>query len=186
MGYYDGGELPYMTISLATTACATTGSAPFPERPGPTGCSRSPAVRSIARIKTPIYAERSFVRKLERTSPPVSWRWYSYFPGSLRMIDPKYRLSHHDHFAYVDRRAPELPPRQTLKGMLLGDGVDVGDLLLHEDECFLDQAKAGTLPQVSGSTPTSRNRPGTPPLKRRSPAVNIRAGQELVLMIYAR
>jgi phospholipase C len=186
MGYYDGGDLPVYD-HLARNYCVCDHW--FSSVPGATWPNRLFSITGGAidreDAKPPIYAERSFVRKLERTSPLVSWRWYSYFPGSLRMIDPKYRLSHHDHFAYVDRRAPELPPRQTLKGMLLGDAVDVGDLLLHEDECFLDQAKAGTLPQVSWIDPNFQEPTGyTHPSNDDHPPSDIRPGQELVLMIY--
>ncbi len=34
----------------------------------------------------------------------MDWRWYSFDPGTLRAIDPAYRLSNHDRFGYVDAR----------------------------------------------------------------------------------
>ncbi len=186
MGYYDGGELPVYD-HLARNYCVCDHW--FSSVPGATWPNRLFSITGGATsredAKPPIYAERSFVRKLERASPPVSWRWYSYLPGSLRMIDPHYRLSHHDHFAYVNRRAPELPPRQTLKGMLLGGAVNVGDVLLHEDACFLDHAAAGELPQVSWIDPNFQEPTSyTHPSNDDHPPSDIRPGQELVLMIY--
>ena len=184
MGYYDGGELPVYD-HLARNYCVCDHW--FSSVPGATWPNRLFSITAGAESREdrspPIYARRSFVRKLERASPPVSWRWYSYFPGSLRMIDPKYRLSHHDHFAYVDRRAPEFTP--TSKGRLFRDAVDVGDILLHEDACFLDHAAAGELPQVSWIDPNFQEPTGYTHLSNDDhPPSDIRPGQELVLMIY--
>ena len=50
----------------------------------------------------PIYCLPTFVRYLDEAGVP--WRWYSYDPGTLRAVDPEYRLSHHGNFGYVDER----------------------------------------------------------------------------------
>jgi phospholipase C len=74
MGYYDGRELPVYD-HLARNYCVCDHW--FSSVPGATWPNRLFSITAGAESREdrspPIYAKRSFVRELERASPPVSW-----------------------------------------------------------------------------------------------------------------
>ena len=104
MGYYDAGDLPVYD-HLASEYCVVDRW--FSSVPGATWPNRLYAVTGQAAgrrddISPPIYSLPSFMRYLDEHQ--VDWRWYSFDPATLRAVDPAYRLSNHDHFAFVDAR----------------------------------------------------------------------------------
>ncbi len=145
MGYYDATDLPVFD-HLANEFCVCDRW--FSSVPGATWPNRLYSLTGAAAgsrddVEPPLYNRASFVRFLDRAN--VDWRWYSYDPGTLRMIDAAYRLDprHHHRFAYFDKRK------------LSSVELRVGELML-EEASFLDDAGAGKLPAVHGSTRTSR------------------------------
>ena len=96
---------------------------------------------------------------------------YSFDPATLRAIDPMYRLSGHQHFAFVDRRK------------LSAAEVAVGELA--EEGSFLDDVAAGTLPAVSWIDPHFKDLHVLGPNSNDDhPPSDVLAGQDLILTIY--
>ena len=118
----------------------------------------------------PLYHQSSFVRHLD--AHDVSWRWYSFDPGTLRLADLHYRLGHHHRFGYVSKTG--LPWRTVL------------DITCNPRlPSFLEDAADGTLPSVAWIDPAFTNfNPLGFPVNDDHPPADIRDGQELVLAVY--
>jgi phospholipase C len=172
MGYYDGGQLPVYD-HLASEYCVVDRW--FSSVPGATWPNRLYATTGQADgtredRSPPIYALPSFVRHLDEHG--VDWRWYSFDPATLRMVDPAYRLERHDHFAFVDARTLSVEEKA------------VGHLL-EEGPSFLDDVACGTLPAVSWIDPHFKD-PGLlgPNSNDDHPPSDVAAGQDLVLRVF--
>src|SRR5262249_54197937 len=114
--------------------------------------------------------QASFLRHLDARN--VSWRWYSFEPGTLRMADVHYRLSHHDQFAYFSKTGL---PWKTVLDITVNSAA----------ESFLEDAARGTLPSVSWIDPASpTSNPLGFPLNNDPPPADIKDGQDLILAIY--
>ena len=107
MGYYNGADLPvYDHLASEFAVCDRW----FSSVPGATWPNRLYAVSGgAARSRDdlphnlpPLYHRPSFVRHLD--AHDISWRWYSFEIGTLRLADPHYRLGHHDRFAFFSRK----------------------------------------------------------------------------------
>jgi phospholipase C len=172
MGYYDGQDLPVYD-HLATEYCVVDRW--FSSVPGATWPNRlyslaGRAAGSRDDVSPPIYALPSFARYLDERQ--LDWRWYSFDPATLRAIDPRYRLSHHDRFAFVDSRT--LSPLERAVGELTEEGPS-----------FLDDVREGRLPQVSWIDPRFKDlRVLGPDSNDDHPPTDVTAGQDLVLTIY--
>jgi phospholipase C len=172
MGYYTGDDLPVYD-HLAAEYCVVDKW--FSSVPGATWPNRlySIAGRAAASrddVSPPIYALPSFVRYLDEHH--VDWRWYSFDPATLRAIDPQYRLSNHERFAFLDSRT--LSTRERAVGELTEEGPS-----------FLDDVAAGKLPQVSWIDPRFKDlRVLGPDSNDDHPPSDVIAGQDLILTIY--
>lgn len=172
MGYYNAKELPVYD-HLASEYCVVDRW--FSSVPGATWPNRLYAIAGRAAgtrddLPLPVYSLPSFVRHLDERG--VDWRWYSFDPATLRMVDPKYRLTHHHRFAYVDSRKLNVQDRV------------VGELL-EEGPSFIDDAANGKLPAVSWIDPHFKD-PGVlgPNSNDDHPPSDLRAGQDLVLRVF--
>ena len=118
----------------------------------------------------PLYHQPSFVRHLD--AQDVSWRWYSFDPGTLRLADVHYRLGHNDRFGYFSKTG--LPWKAVL------------DITVNQNiPSFLEDAAAGTLRQVSWIDPAFTNfNPLGWPVNDDHPMADIKDGQDLVLAVY--
>jgi phospholipase C len=171
MGYYDADELPVYD-HLAAEYCVVDRW--FSSVPGATWPNRlyamcGQAAGSRDDEPVPIYALPAFIRYLDQLG--VDWRWYSFDPGTLRAADPEYRLSHHDHFAYVDQR------KLSIEEEVVGKLVEKGS--------FLDDVAAGELRPVSWVDPHFKDlRVLGPDSNDDHPPSDVLAGQDLILTIY--
>jgi phospholipase C len=172
MGYYDADDLPVYD-HLASSYCVIDRW--FSSVPGATWPNRLYAVAGEAEgsrddRSPPLYSLVSLPRHLDEHG--IDWRWYSYDPGSLRAIDPRYRLEHHHRFAYFDARKLSL-------------GERAAGALTEEGPSFLDDVAAGELPAVSWIDPHFKDlRVLGPSSNDDHPPSDVIAGQELVLSIY--
>jgi phospholipase C len=172
MGYYDAEDLPVYD-HLAAEYCVADRW--FSSVPGATWPNRLYSMAGRAEGSrddkpVPIYALPSFARYLDEYQ--VDWRWYSFDPATLRAADPAYRLSHHDHFAFVDSRTLSTLERA------------VGELT-EEGPSFLDDVAEGKLPQVSWIDPRFKDlRVLGPNSNDDHPPSDVIAGQDLILTIY--
>jgi phospholipase C len=172
MGYYTAEELPVYD-HLATEYCVVDRW--FSSVPGATWPNRLYSVAGQAAdsrndISPPIYALPSFARYLDQHH--IDWRWYSFDPGTLRAIDPAYRLSDHHRFSFVDSR--KLSTKERAAGELTEEGPS-----------FLDDVAAGTLPQVSWIDPRFKDlRVLGPDSNDDHPPSDVTAGQDLILNVY--
>ncbi len=110
--YQTAGNVPvYDFLSRNFAICdrwfCSVPGATFPNRIA----SLAGEAREASNRKVPLYSARSFVRKLPAD---VSWRWYSSDPGTLRMVDRRYRVGWVDNFAHVE--APTVIQPRTLYG----------------------------------------------------------------------
>ena len=172
MGYYSGRDLPVYD-HLAREYCIIDrwfSSVPGATWPNRLYATTGQAAETREDLNPPIYSLPSFARHLDDHG--VGWRWYSYDPATLRMVDPAYRLRHHEHFAYVDSRA------LSLQEDLAGD-------LFEEGTSFLDDAAAGRLPAVSWIDPHFKDAAVLGPNSNDDhPPSDVAAGQDLVLQIF--
>jgi phospholipase C len=175
MGYYDASDVPvYDHLAEEYALCERW----FSSVPGSTMPNRLYALCGHAAgsrdnrpsYLPPLYHQASFVRHLDAYG--VSWRWYSFDPGSLRLADVGYRLGHHDRFGYVSKTG--LPWRS------------VFDLTVNANlPSFLEDVAAGTLPAVSWIDPAFTNfNPLGFPVNDDHPPADIQDGQDLVLAVY--
>jgi phospholipase C len=175
MGYYDSTDVPvYDHLAEEFTLCDRW----FSSVPGSTMpnrlyalCGRAAGSRdNRPPYVPPLYHEASFVRHLDAHG--ISWRWYSFDPGSLRLADVHYRLGHHDRFGYFSKTG--LPWCTLL------------DLTVNQDlPSFLDDAANGTLPSVSWIDPAFSNfNPLGFPVNDDHPPADVSDGQDLALAVY--
>ncbi len=172
MGYYNGEDLPVYD-HLAAEYCVVDRW--FSSVPGATWPNRLYSVTGRAAgstddVSPPLYSLPSFVRYLDQRG--VDWGWYSFDPGTLRAIDPAYRLSGHRHFSFLDSRKLSTMERA------------VGELT-EEHNSFLDDVAKGELPPVSWIDPRFKDlKVLGPDSNDDHPPSDVIAGQDLVLTIY--
>ena len=172
MGYYDADDLPVYD-HLAAEYCVVDRW--FSSVPGATWPNRLYSVAGRAEgsrddKSPPIYALPSFARYLDQRQ--VDWRWYSFDPATLRAVDPEYRLSNHERFAFLDSR--DLSTLERAVGELTEEGPS-----------FLDEVAEGKLPQVSWIDPRFKDlRVLGPDSNDDHPPSDVIAGQDLILTIY--
>jgi phospholipase C len=175
MGYYNAADVPvYDHLARQFAVCDHW----FSSVPGATWPNRLYAISGrAARSRDdlphnvpPMYNQPSFVRHLD--AHDVTWRWYSFEVGTLRIADARYALGHHDSFAFFSK-----------------ENLDwKGALEIRIDShaaSFLEDAARGTLPSVSWIDPnfSNFNPIGFQPNDDHAPA-DIKDGQELVLAVY--
>jgi phospholipase C len=176
MGYYNAADVPvYDHFASQFCVCDHWHSSV----PGATWPNRLYAVAGSAdgsrddrHSGPPLYDKPSFVRHLD--AKQVSWRWYSYDPGTLRCVDSAYLIGHHEHFAYVDK----LKLRWTAKAEELA-------IIDEDSSSFLEDAVRGRLPSVSWIDPNfcDLNLVGSSSNDDHPPS-DIQDGQELVFRVY--
>jgi phospholipase C len=128
-----------------------------------------PPLKRLASM--PLYDIPAFTRRLRDDQ----WRWYSHDPGTLRLVDGRYRdlaNPHRDNFAFFDRRQVDWLT-ESLEGEIVAKSS------------FLDDAAKGTLRQVSWIDP---NFVDLSVLETASnddhPPSDIRAGQAFIFDVY--
>jgi phospholipase C len=175
MGYYDGADVPvYDHLAGEFAVCDRW----FASVPGSTLPNRLYALCGVAagsrddrplRVP-PLYHQPSFARHLD--AHHISWRWYSFDPGTLRLADAHYLLGHHQRFGYFSKTG--LPWKA------------VFDISCNPKiPSFLDDAAAGTLRSVSWIDPAFTNfNPLGFPVNDDHPMADIKDGQDLVLAVY--
>jgi phospholipase C len=175
MGYYNAADVPvYDHLARHFAVCDRW----FSSVPGATWPNRlyalcGGAARSrddLPRHVPPFYDRPSFARHLDARD--VTWRWYSFEVGTLRMADARYALGHHDRFAFFSRE--NLNWKAALEIRIDASAAS-----------FLEDAARGTLPSVSWIDPnfSNFNPIGFQPNDDHAPA-DIKDGQELVLAVY--
>ncbi|MGN6166830.1 MAG: alkaline phosphatase family protein [Solirubrobacteraceae bacterium] len=175
MGYYNADDVPvYDHLAREFAICDRW----FSSVPGATWpnrlyaiCGRAAGSRDdLPPHMPPIYRRPSFVRHLD--AHDVSWRWYSFETGTLRLADTHYRLGHHDRFAFFSHTNLNWKER-------LERSIDI------EAPSFIEDAAQGTLPSVAWIDPnfSNFNPIGFQPNDDHAPA-DIKDGQELVLAVY--
>jgi phospholipase C len=171
MGYFDGVDLPaYDHLARQYSVCDRW----FSSTPGATWPNRLYAItgrcdNTREDLSPPLYFLPSVMRYLN----DGDWRWYSNDPGSLRLVDQRYRLGHNDNFAYFDRRA-------------IDELVELGeDLIVSPQAGFLDDAANGNLPRLSWIDPNYNDLSilGQPSNDDHPPS-SVRGGQALVWSVY--
>ena len=177
MGYYNAADLPvYDHLAAEFCVCDRW----FCSVPGATWPNRLYAIAGRAdgtrddkpSGQPPFYDLPSFVRHLD--AHDVSWRWYSFDPGTLRCIDRHYWLSHWNHFAYVDKT--KLSWQTELEQAVLIDEFS---------SSFLEDAAKGKLPAVSWIDPNFKDSSlYAGDSSDDHPPSDVRDGQLLVLSIY--
>jgi phospholipase C len=126
------------------------------------------------------FNKESFVRLLGDNDPDT-WRWYSWDPGTLRLVDADYRplpvtQIYDDNFRRVAQHALE-PDRPTR------DERDEVELALGTG--FLQDAAKGDLPKVAWIDPNFVDLSILDPSSNDDhPPSDIRAGQELAMMVF--
>jgi phospholipase C len=175
MGYYHGDDVPvYDHLAEEFAVCDRW----FASVPGSTLPNRLYALCGVAAGSRddrpmhvpPLYHQPSFARHLD--AHRVSWRWYSFDPGTLRLADAHYLLGHHQRFGYFSKTG--LPWKAAL------------DISCNPKiASFLEDAAAGTLPSVSWIDPAFTNfNPLGFPVNDDHPMADINDGQDLVLAVY--
>jgi phospholipase C len=175
MGYYNAADVPvYDHIARHFAVCDRW----FSSVPGATWPNRLYAISGRAAHSRddlphnlpPMYNQPSFVRHLDAHG--VTWRWYSFEVGTLRLADARYALGHHDRFAFFSRENLNWKAELEVR-------IDT------QTASFLEDAARGTLPSVSWIDPnfSNFNPIGFQPNDDHAPA-DIKDGQELVLAVY--
>ena len=175
MGYYGAADVPvYDHLARQFAVCDRW----FSSVPGATWpnrlyaiCGRAARSRDdLPHNRPPMYNQPSFVRHLDAHG--VSWRWYSFEVGTLRLADARYKLGHHDRFAFFSRENLNWKAALEIRMDTFASS-------------FLEDAARGTLPSVSWIDPnfSNFNPIGFQPNDDHAPA-DIRDGQELVLAVY--
>ena len=175
MGYYDGTDVPvYDHLAGEFAVCDRW----FASVPGSTLPNRLYALCGAAAGSRddrpahvpPLYHQPSFARHLD--AHHISWRWYSFDPGTLRLADVHYRLGHPQRFGYFSKTGL---PWKTILDITCNPKIP----------SFLEDAAAGTLPSVSWIDPAFTNfNPLGFPVNDDHPMADIKDGQDLVLAIY--
>ena len=175
MGYYNAADVPvYDHLARQFAVCDRW----FSSVPGATWPNRLYAISGgAARSRDdlphnvpPMYNQPSFVRHLDAAG--VTWRWYSFEVGTLRMADARYALGHYDSFAFFSKENLNWKAALEIR-------ID------SRAASFLEDASRGTLPAVSWIDPnfSNFNPIGFQPNDDHAPA-DIKDGQELVLAVY--
>ena len=174
-GYYDGADVPvYDHLAGEFAVCDRW----FASVPGATLPNRLYALCGVAAgsrddrpsYVPPLYHQPSFVRHLD--AHRISWRWYSFDPGTLRLADARYRLGHHQRFGYFSKTGL---PWKTVFDISCDPKI----------ASFLEDAADGTLRSVSWIDPAFTNfNPLGFPVNDDHPMADIKDGQDLVLAIY--
>jgi phospholipase C len=184
MGYYSYRELPvYDYFAHNFVLCdrwfSSVPSATWPNRLYALTGSCDPDREGLFDGGEFLYDRESFVRLLEDNNTADTWRWYSWDPGTLRLVDGLYRLSpehayHHEHFRRVAQHAIEPVAR----------GTD-GEVEIALGSGLLEDAANGDLPRVAWIDP---NFVDLSILDANSnddhPPSDVRAGQELVMLVF--
>jgi phospholipase C len=175
MGYYDGADVPvYDHLAEEFAVCDRW----FSSVPGATLPNRLYALCGVAAGSRddrpagmpPLYHQPSFVRHLD--AHHISWRWYSFDPGTLRLADAHYLLGHHQRFGYFSKTG--LPWKAVLN-------LTVNPKI----PSFLEDAASGTLRSVSWIDPAFTNfNPLGFPVNDDHPMADIKDGQDLALAVY--
>jgi phospholipase C len=175
MGYFDGKDLPtYDFLAENFKVCDHW----FSSVPGATWPNRLYAVAGRAdgshddKPGLPMYNLPTVFRHLDAAN--VEWRWYSFDPATLRLIDAEYRLDerHHHHFSFFDQRK-------------LSHREEAADGFLLERPSFMDDAIKGELPPVSWIDPHFKDMKILgPDSSDDHPPADVTAGQDLVLSVY--
>jgi phospholipase C len=175
MGYYDGTDVPvYGHLAEEFAVCdrwfSSVAGATLPNRLYAL-CGAAAGSRDDRPLHVPpLYHQPSFVRHLD--AHDISWRWYSFDPGTLRLADVHYRLGHHDRFGYFSKTGL---PWKTIFDITCNPKIP----------SFLEDAAAGTLRQVSWIDPAFTNfNPLGLPVNDDHPPADVKDGQDLVLAIY--
>jgi phospholipase C len=126
----------------------------------------------LKRLKgAPLFDVPAFTRQLRDNQ----WRWYSHDPGTLRLVDGRYRdLSDlkRDNFAFFDRRKVDWITETLEKPIVRGGS-------------FLDDAAKNVLPQVCWIDPNFVDVSVRETVSNDDhPPSDIRAGQAFVLDVY--
>jgi phospholipase C len=175
MGYYDATDLPvYDHLAGEFAVChrwfSSLPGATLPNRLYALAGSAAGSRDDVPRPRPPLYRKASFVRQLD--AHDVSWRWYSFDPGTLRLADAFYLLGHHDRFGYVSKTGQPWKARLDLTV-----NAKIGS--------FLEDAANGDLPAVSWIDPAFTNfNPLGWPVNDDHPPADVADGQDLVLAIY--
>jgi phospholipase C len=175
MGYYDGTDVPvYDHLAEEFAVCDRW----FSSVPGSTLPNRLYALCGVAAGSRddrplhvpPLYHQPSFARHLDAHG--ISWRWYSFDPGTLRLADAHYLLGHHQRFGYFSKTGL---PWKTIFDISCNPKIP----------SFLEDAAAGTLRSVSWIDPAFTNfNPLGFPVNDDHPMADIKDGQDLVLAVY--
>jgi hypothetical protein len=139
MGCYDGADVPVYDHLVEEFAVCDRW---FSSVPGATLPNRLYALSGAAAGSRddrpahipPLYHQPSFVRHLD--AHDVTWRWYSFDPGTLRLADVHYRLGHHDRFGYFSKTGL---PWKTIFDITCNPKIP----------SFLEDAAAGTLRRIA-------------------------------------
>jgi phospholipase C len=175
IGYYDAADVPvYDHLARQFAVCDRW----FSSVPGATWPNRLYAISGgaarsrddLPHNRPPMYNQPSFVRHLD--AHDVTWRWYSFEVGTLRLADARYKLGHHDRFAFFSRENLNWKAALEIRMDAFASS-------------FLEDAARGTLPSVSWIDPnfSNFNPIGFQPNDDHAPA-DIKDGQELVLAVY--
>ena len=175
MGYYNSVDVPvYDHLAREFAVCDRW----FSSVPGATWpnrlyaiCGRAAGSRDDLPLNLPpLYNEPSFVRHLDAHG--ISWRWYSFEAGTLRLADAHYLLGHQDRFAFFSKTN-------------LNWKTELEFRIDTEAASFLEDAASGSLPSVAWIDPnfSNFNPIGFQPNDDHAPA-DIKDGQELVLAVY--
>jgi phospholipase C len=173
MSYFTAAQLPVFD-HLARSFCVCDRW--FSSVPGATWPNRLYALAGRCdgdredKSPAPIYNLATFPRYLDANH--VQWSWYSYDPGTLRLADAEYRLTHHANFSYVDQRK-------------LSSQEQAAGAVLDEERSFIDDVAAGSLPAVSWIDPRFKDASilGGEANDDHPPS-DVTAGQSLVLDVY--
>ncbi len=175
MGYYDGTDVPvYDHLAEEFAVCDRW----FSSVPGATLPNRLYALCGGAAGSRddrpshvpPLYHQPSFVRHLD--AHHISWRWYSFDPGTLRLADAHYLLGHHHRFGYFSKTGL---PWKTILDLTVNPNIP----------SFLEDAASGSLRSVSWIDPAFTNfNPLGFPVNDDHPPADIKDGQDLVLAVY--
>jgi phospholipase C len=181
MGYYTHRELPVYdyfahNFLLCDQWFSSVPSATWPNRLYALTGTCQPPREGLFDGDERFYDLESFVRLLRDNEEHQTWRWYSWDPGSLRLVDGRYRANagerfHHDHFRRVAQHSIE-PVELRDDKLALGTGL-------------LEDAAHGDLPRVAWIDP---NFVDLSILEANSnddhPPSDVRAGQELVMLVF--
>jgi phospholipase C len=175
MGHYDGADVPvYDHLAEEFAVCDRW----FSSVPGSTLPNRLYALCGVAAGSRddrplhlpPLYHQPSFVRHLDARN--ISWRWYSFDPGTLRLADAHYLLGHHQRFGYFSKTGL---PWKTVFDISCNPKIP----------SFLEDTETGTLQSVSWIDPAFTNfNPLGFPVNDDHPMADIKDGQDLVLAVY--